>query len=194
MTESQDRHSRSTDESVRQSRLTDTAEFSRLYRLHYDAVFRYCAHRLIDRHLAEDLTAETFFKAAENLHRFRGDETNFRNWLYTIATNQVNSHLRKSARRRQLLKNAPQQAESSTARDDSTTELTDLLSAIRTLKPLYQTIITLHYYENLKMTEIAAIVGASPGTTRSRLARALNMLRRNLGDVDPNDPPEGPQK
>jgi len=38
-------------------------------------------------------------------------------------------------------------------------------------------IITLHFFENLKLTEIAEVLDSSPGTVRSQMARALAKLR-----------------
>ncbi len=43
-----------------------------------------------------------------------------------------------------------------------------------------QTIITLRFFENLKLTEIAGVLGSSPGTVRSQLARALAKLRAKM--------------
>jgi len=45
------------------------------------------------------------------------------------------------------------------------------------LKPRYQTIIALRFFENLKLTEIAEVLGSSPGTVRSQMARAIAKLR-----------------
>ena len=155
---------------------SDPAAFARLYRRHYDAVFRYCVHRLFDRFIAEDITSSVFLKTVENFHRFSGTETRFRNWLYKIATNEVNNHLRKKVRRDQLLKNVAENADNYNS-DGSSERLALLKQAVFQLKPRYQTIITLRFFENLKLTEIAEILGSSPGTVRSQSARALKKLR-----------------
>ena len=160
---------------------SDPAAFVQLYRRHYDAVFRYCVHRLFERHTAEDITAEVFLKVVENLDRFKGNEKQFRNWLYKIATNAVNDHLRKTARRNGLLKGACQQIGSQGADCGETSEKLALLKeAVLSLKPRYQTIITLRFFENLKLTEIAEVLASSPGTVRSQMARALDKLRKKL--------------
>ncbi len=160
---------------------SDRAAFVRLYRRHYDAVFRYCVHRLFERQAAEDVTSDVFLKAVENIHRFRGNEQQFRNWLYRIATNGVNNYLRKTARRNRLLKAACEQANSQvTDCGESADKLALLKEAVFFLKPRYQTIITLRFFENLKLTEIAEVLGSSPGTIRSQLARALAKLRKKL--------------
>jgi len=160
---------------------SDRATFVRLYRRHYDAVFRYCAHRLFERQAAEDVTSDVFLKAVENIHRFKGNEQQFRNWLYRIATNAVNNYLRKTARRNRLLKVAREQANSPVADcGESAEKLAVLKEAVFALRPRYQTIITLRFFENLKLTEIAEVLGSSPGTVRSQLARALAKLRKVL--------------
>ncbi|MHC4862449.1 MAG: RNA polymerase sigma factor [Planctomycetota bacterium] len=164
--------------------LGDPAVFTRLYRRHYDAVFRYCVHRLFDRQAAEDVTSTVFFKVVENVRRFKGTEQQFRNWLYRIATNAVNNHLRQAARRDALLKAVEQSTVPTTDCPDSGNESAEKLAvlkqALQTLKPRYQTIITLRFFENLKLTEIAEVLGSRPGTVRSQLARALAKLRNRL--------------
>lgn len=160
---------------------SNPAAFVRLYRSHYDAVFRYCVHRLFERQAAEDVTSDVFLKAVENIRRFKGNEKQFRNWLYRIATNAVNNYLRKTARRNRLLKVAREQANSQVADCvESADKLALLKEAVFVLKPRYQTIITLRFFENLKLTEIAEVLASSPGTVRSQLARALAKLRKVL--------------
>ncbi len=160
---------------------SDPAAFVQLYRRHYDAVFRYCVHRLFERQVAEDVTSDVFLKVVENIHRFKGNEKQFRCWLYRIATNAVNNYLRKTARRNRLLKVAREQANNQVANcGESAEKLALLREAIFALQPRYQTIITLRFFENLKLTEIAEVLASSPGTIRSQLARALAKLRKKL--------------
>lgn len=159
----------------------DSTAFVQLYRSHYDAVFRYCMHRLFERQVAEDITSEVFLKVVENFDGFKGDVKQFRCWLYRIATNAVNNHLRKTARRNRLLKIAREQAECQVADCVGSTEkLAVLKEAIFSLRPRYQTIITLRFFENLKLIEIAEVLGSSPSTLRSQLTRALAKLRKVL--------------
>ncbi len=159
----------------------DSTAFVQLYRSHYDVIFRYCAHRLFERAKAEDVTSEVFLKVVENIQGFKGNEQQFRCWLYRIATNAVNNHLRKTNRRNRLLKVAREQTNSRVAYCEELAEkLTVLREAVFTLKPRYQTIITLRFFENLKLTEIAEVLGSSPGTIRSQLTRSLAKLRKVL--------------
>jgi RNA polymerase sigma-70 factor (ECF subfamily) len=160
---------------------SDQAAFVRLCRRHYDAIFRYCVHRLFDRAVAEDVTSEVFLKMVENFHRFRGTEAQFGNWLYRIATNAVNNCLRKTNRRKGLLKTACDQTGGQTNEcEESSMKLALLRQAMLSLRPRYQAIITLRFFENMKLIEIAEVLGSSPGTIRSQLARALEKLRRKM--------------
>jgi RNA polymerase sigma-70 factor (ECF subfamily) len=163
---------------------SDRAAFVRFYRRHYDAIFRYCVHRLFDRAAAEDVTSEVFLKMVENFHRFRGAEAQFRNWLYRIATNAVNHHFRRMKSHNSLLRAAREQTNSGAVDNEESPERLVLLrEAMLSLKPRYQTIITLRFFENLKLTEIAEVLGSSPGTVRSQMARALAKLRIRIASA-----------
>lgn len=159
----------------------DSEAFIRLYRMHYDSVFRYCAHRLFNRAAAEDVTSQVFLKVVEKFASFKGDEQQFRSWLYRIATNAVNHHLRKVARRNNLLERACGQTNGPAGGCRASSEKLALLrEAVLDLRPRCQAIITLRFFESLKMTEIAEVLGSSPGTVRSQMARALAKLRKVL--------------
>jgi RNA polymerase sigma factor (sigma-70 family) len=163
----------------------DAVAFVRLYRRHYDAVFRYCVHRLFDRHIAEDVTSQVFTKAVENFQSFRGSEQQFCYWIFRIATNAVNQHLRKTLRHERMIQQTQERildkvTANPTSADTSQEKLALLKEAILSLKPRYQTIITLRFFEKLKPTEIAEVLGSSAGTIRSQLARALAKLRKRL--------------
>jgi RNA polymerase sigma-70 factor, ECF subfamily len=165
----------------------DPATFVELYRRNYDAIFRYCVQRLFDRHTAEDVTSEVFLKAAQHARRFDGsDESHFRSWLYRVATNEINSHLRKTSRREKLLRffgQGPDQEAVASGDDAQAEKLARLKKALLGLKPRYQTVITLRFSENLTHNEIAGVLGHSPGTVRSHLSRAIAELRMRLDAV-----------
>lgn len=164
---------------------SDSAAFAQLYRLHYDGIFRYCARRLFNRHTAEDVTSIVFFKVMRTIGSFDGNAKDFRNWLYRIATNAVNDHLRSAKRRADAIRNiALEQGSDHTLDAESNTERQEKVlpvkQALLTLKPKQQTVITLRFFEKLRLTEIAEILGQNPATTRSQLSRALSSLRKKL--------------
>lgn len=68
-------------------------EFEKIYRDYFRDVELYLMALCKDPHLAEELTAQTFFKALEALPRFRG-ECDIRTWLCSIGKNCYRNHLR----------------------------------------------------------------------------------------------------
>ena len=161
---------------------TDSAAFAYLFRLHYDEIFRYCARRLFDRAAAEDVTSAVFLKMVGNFSRFRGSLRAFRGWLYKIATNEVNSYLRKSFRHQKMLSDAAQisSAGGNNAGDENTRKLAMLKAALFSLKPKYQAVIALRFFQEMNPSEIAEALGRDAGTVRSQLSRGLKMLRQAL--------------
>jgi RNA polymerase sigma factor (sigma-70 family) len=165
---------------------SDPDAFARLYLQHYDAVFHYCVRRLFDRHCAEDVTSTVFFKVMHNLSSFNGTMITFKHWLFRIATNAVNDYLRDVKKRRDLNQrignNALVESAFTISPDPDLPEKKALLQqAILRLKPRYQAVITLHYFENMKLIEIAACLDKKPSTVRNWLFRATKILRRELG-------------
>jgi len=168
---------------------SDRTAFARLYRMHYDRVFRYCARRLFNRHAAEDVTSTVFFKVMRTIGSFEGGSRDFRNWLYRIATNAVNDHLRTARRRAEAISAITRKQSSDRAHItglDRERQGNDLpvKQALLCLKPKYQTVITLHFFEELKLIEIAEILGKNPATIRSQLSRGLSKLRKKLEVAD----------
>lgn len=164
---------------------SDRAAFARLYRMHYERVFRYCCRRLFNRHAAEDVTSEVFFRVMRTISTFDGNSNGFRNWLYRIATNAVNDYLKMAKRQADTIKIAAQENGSGRAfasESDSELQKKNLAvkQAILGLKPKYQTVITLRFFEKMKLIEIAEILGQNPATIRSQLARGLSKLRKEL--------------
>ncbi len=162
----------------------DVAAFGALYRRYYERVFRYCRRRLFLREVAEDLTGDVFLKVVETFDGFRGDEEAFRVWLHRVATNCANEYLRKRRRRRALQDGLARerrlQTPGSAAEDQCVEDADALKHALLRLSPPQQTLIALRYFEDLRHSDISAIVGGSPATVRSQLSRALARLRRLL--------------
>lgn len=71
--------------------------FEELYILYFDDVYRFLLNLTKNGDLAEELTAETFFKALRGIRRFRGD-CDIRVWLCQIAKNSYYTHQKKQKR------------------------------------------------------------------------------------------------
>ena len=174
-----------------QKACNDPDAFAQLYLLHYDNVFNYCVRRLFDRHHAEDVTSTVFFKVMHSLDSFRGRAADFRNWLLRIATNSVNDHLRDTKRRadvmRRVIRNTQAESDYAIGTEDGLIEKkAHLKQALLSLKPKYQDVIALHFFEKMKLTEIAVCLDKSPSTIRTWLARATAKLRKKLNAAGNN--------
>ncbi len=167
----------------------DIEALGQLYEQHYEMLFRYCLRRVFAAELAEDVTSEVFLKVARHIGRFggRGIE-DFRNWLYAIANNEVNAHLRKSKRRKELLA-AAVAARSLQHREqhhapDNPADWPIVYEAMMRLNVREQALIALRFFEGLKTEQMARIVGCKSGACRVALSRAIDKLRRELSRVE----------
>ena len=162
---------------------TQAGALGRLYELYYDRIFRFCVHRLFNRTTAEDVTSSVFLTVARTMRDFKGcTEQDFRSWIYTIAANQANAHIRKTMRRKRLMENVVvhwrEDEEASAAW--SSLDWPTLYAAIQELKPEHQTILTLRFFENMDYDEIGRVVDARPATIRVTLHRTLRRLQEVL--------------
>lgn len=93
--------------------------FDQIYREYFEPVYRYALSLTGDRHTAEEISQETFFRAMRSLDSFRG-ESSVKSWLCAIAKNIWLS----DRRRQQLL---PLEAAGDPADPHSTPEASVLM-------------------------------------------------------------------
>ena len=72
-------------------------EFEKIYSTYFNDVFRYICRLSNNEHIAEEITAETFFKAMHSIDSFCGN-CDLRVWLCQIAKNSYLSYLKKAGR------------------------------------------------------------------------------------------------
>jgi len=168
----------------------DPETFGLIYDKYYQPIFGYILRRTANVALAEDLTAQTFLKALKNLWRFRWQNVTISAWLYRIATNEVNSYYRKkkgfknvSLEEAKNLKSDINVLEEIQKAEEELQKEKDFLllhKKIAKLKPKYQTVITLRFFEKKKVSEIAQILGKPEGTIKAQIHRALRQLKKLL--------------
>jgi RNA polymerase sigma-70 factor (ECF subfamily) len=162
--------------------------FEELYDAHFDAIFRYVLRRVGSVPEAEDLTAQTFFKALRSLWRFRWSGGSFSSWLYRIATNEVNSHFRRRRPARSLAEPGGAGNLSPVAREALEAErvlsrnemFLELNRSLRRLTPEEQALVVLRYLEEKPFAEIARILGKRTGAVTMGAHRALKKLKSDL--------------
>ena len=72
-------------------------DFEQLYETYFNDVYLYILRLSGNKHIAEEITSDTFFKAMKSIDSFRGD-SDVRVWLCQIAKNSYYSFLRKNRR------------------------------------------------------------------------------------------------
>ncbi len=154
----------------------------------YATVHRYLLHRVFDRELAEELTAETFYRLVTSLRRVRAGRRELQMWLLRIATNLANSHYRRMRWRRLLLARwgLPRGATAvdvAVGNGATPTRAAQVRTAVAALPPKEQSVVVLRYYSHLSHDDMAEILGCQPEAVRTRLSRAIKRLRRRLGDA-----------
>lgn len=172
----------------------DVEAFGKLYDKYYDAITRYIYYRTRDRNLTEDLTSNTFLSAFTHIDRFRWKRISFGAWLYRIATNEINmchrrrgqsptislqTHNPTDLRTINKLQNDDLPAGEKLVDEENHVQLH---GAILQLKPIYQTVIVLRYFDQKSIAEIAAITGKREGTIKSQIHRALKQLETHLSE------------
>ena len=160
------------------AQLDPKTQFRQLYDQEYASVYRAIRAVVLDGAAAEDLTQETFVRAYRARNRYQPTAPPGA-WLRRIGVNLAISHLRRQKLARFLparLYVAPDR------RDYDRAEARDVVEkALAVLSPKLRAAIVLHYYEGLTREEIADVLGVPAGTVASRIAKAVAIMRRNMG-------------
>lgn len=125
---------------------------------------------------AEELVQDAFVRAFNRLDTFEG-HSSFSTWICRIAYNTAISWLRKRRMKYLSIDDNPKLSDTEVDEAfDNESLIEDLTRAIALLKPDEQTLITLYYYDNRPLNDIAYILDVEPNTLATRLHR----IRRKL--------------
>jgi len=153
------------------------ADLQRLYEQHYLALVRLAAHLVDDLESAEDVVQDVF----AGLRKTPADPVRY---LQRAVVNRARSTLRRRRVVRTFLARGTRLDDAEPADGDvlRSERRRTLLAAVGRLPQRQREIVVLRYYEDLGVSEIAAVLGISPGAVSSSLARALDALHSRLGD------------
>jgi RNA polymerase sigma factor (sigma-70 family) len=135
---------------------------------------------------AEDAAQEAFVKAYRALWRFRPGAP-FKPWLLRIVANEARNRRRSAGRRAVLALRATQEPPGEAAPSPEAVLLgserrEQLVAALNRLADRDREALACRYFLDLSEAETAAALGVRPGTVKSRLSRALERLRAELGE------------
>jgi len=156
--------------------------FERLFEEHAGRLFSFLVYRTGNRALAEDLLSETFERVLRSHHRFDPRRGSERRWLYTIALNL----LRDQARRRTHEERALQHVGAGTPAAETDPGLVavehrdELHRALAVLSDEEREAIALRFGADLKLRDIARVLGDGESAVEGRIYRALRKLHDEL--------------
>ncbi len=162
----------------------DQTAFTFLLNLYWAEVYGFMLKRIENETTAEDVTIETFSKAFDKIHTYNNDYQ-FNTWLISIAKNVHIDLLRKNKSSfivemtsNNDLKTQNIADTTPSAEDDLITEqnLSRLLKMIKELKPHYQEVIQLRYFQEMSYQEIALAINEPLPNVKVKLLRAKKIL------------------
>jgi RNA polymerase sigma-70 factor, ECF subfamily len=170
--------------------------FTRLVTRYKDSITNYLNMMVGNYDIAVDLSQETFLRVYKSIHRY-SNLYQFSTWIYRIATNLAIDEMRYRKRRGQVFYKNVMGSRASSANDGPEFEITDvrrgprdemlrkessqiLADAIRSLPKKYRTAFIMKEVQELPYDDIAKVLKCSPGTIKSRLHRARELLQRKL--------------
>lgn len=162
---------------VKRARRGDAGAFTALVELYERPMYATACSMLHSEWDAADAVQEAFTEAFEHLDELRNPER-FKAWLSRIVINKCNHTYLNSAR---LLVVEQPSDRPAPAGPVSREESFDLIRAVRELDDDHRTTVALRYFCDLKIDEVAKVLGCPVGTVKSRLNRALTKLHMTLG-------------
>lgn len=169
---------------IERARVGDDAAIAELYSRHVDAIYRYVYARTRERTVAEDLTAQVFLTAIEDLPRYQPGDVPFAAWLYRIACARVADHWRNHYRHEEVSLTASLAADT----DDPCAEIEAeqrWVTAIDLLSELtedQQAVLFLRFIGEMELAEVAAALGKTIGAVKAIQHRAMASLARLLAE------------
>ena len=169
---------------IEKAKQGDQVAFTFLLNHYWNEVYGFMLKRTENETNAEDITIETFSKAFDKIATYNS-EFQFNTWLIAIAKNVHIDLLRKkkSSLFVEITDEQDQQAyniadTTPSAEDELITEqnLSQLLQFIKELKPHYQEVIQLRYFQEMSYQEIATKINEPLSNVKIKLLRAKKLL------------------
>jgi RNA polymerase sigma factor (sigma-70 family) len=145
--------------------------FEEFYRLNADRLQRALSLAVGDPDLGAEAAAEAMTRACERWEHVRVYD-NPTGWAYTVGLNWAITRYRRNRFRDRRA--VPERAEIPVPGD------TDLAAALARLTTEHRAVVVCRYYLDWSVEQTAAALGLRAGTVKSRLARALGSLQRQL--------------
>lgn len=151
-----------------------------IFREHSAHIYRVALFLSKSPALADDITQDTFLQVFRKYGSYNPSKP-IKPWIYKIAVNTTRNTLRKQKLFHFMKETTDNEGcvfmEEQILKNEFAAEL---WKEINSLPLKSREIIVMHYYSDLKLSEIATVLGIPLGTCKSRLNTALSSLGKNL--------------
>lgn len=156
------------------------SDFERvLFEQNYNFIRKLMIIYCTNEKLAEEFTQEAFYKAFKNIKQLKKAE-NFKSWVYQIAINEAKMYFKRNKRlvplEAHILENYPSNT-SCLNEVDIKIYISELLEL---LEKDSRAVLSLFYFDDLSIEQIASTLNIKEGTVKSRLHRAREKFHELL--------------
>jgi len=155
-----------------------------VYEVYFSKVYNYIFYKVMNKHVAEDITSATFLKVTEHFDRYDPEKAGMSTWIFRIAENKLTDHFRAA----RVSVNIDDLSDSTALSEDFTgnallitdENLRELYMALATLGDTTRDIISQKYFQNKTIRQIAKEKGMNESTVSTMHNRGLEKLRSQL--------------
>ena len=171
---------------IRQAQSGDAYAFAQLHDAYVEHVYRYITFRVENDRIAEAITIRVFFKAWEQLDRYRSVDSSMKEWLYSIAQHEIAAYYR-THKRTTTQTNDFALALGSQYSDEDAQEKFDMQAmrdGLQFLTEEEQQILILKFVAGLPTNSIARMISKREDHVRALQFRALQRLSKYLKEKE----------
>jgi len=181
------------DEVIERARTGDRDALAQLWRAYNHLVLRYFRGRRMGE--PDDLASAVWVDVAGGLSRFKGDEEDFRRWLFTIAARRRVDAIRSEQRRnvdswqRSANNGASEQSSAPDTADvaDRAAALDRAIALVQKLPDDQAEAVLLRVVADLSVRDVAQIMGRNEGHVRVLVHRGLEKLSKSAVTKPPGE-------
>ncbi|WP_342574346.1 sigma-70 family RNA polymerase sigma factor [Solibacillus sp. FSL K6-1781] len=161
--------------------LSDEQAFQESMQIHSDYLLRIAYLYVKDWQVAEDIVQDAFLSYYVKFEQFE-ERASLKTYLIRIVINKCKDYLKSWAYRKQQLTNRFFQTKTDPQKALQQAERLDIAEAILKLPISLREVIIHYYYDELSVLEVAALLGISDNTVKTRMRRARQLLKESLAE------------
>jgi len=159
----------------------DANAYSLLVDRYKDLVFTLALGMMKHREEAEEVAQDSFIKAYRSLEKFKGD-SKFSTWMYRVTYNTCLDRLKKNKRKQntvaidEFTEHKVKTIDNALDKIEKEERQTAIRQCLDQLSSEDNYLLTLYYFDELSLDEIAKIIGLKPNNVKVKLHRSRKRL------------------